>query len=81
MGSNHAPSPRGTYTAGGQEALGVAVRRKAKRKAEPGRPSRLDVSQCLHIWARFYRIDGSSEPRNLCLPSAPWLTASDVDKP
>jgi len=37
------------------------------------KPDRQDVSRCIHIWAKFYRMDESSfEPRELCVPPGPW---------
>jgi hypothetical protein len=47
---------------------------KIGRRTDTGKkPSREDVSLCINIWARLYRLDGgTSKTGKLHLPSPPW---------
>jgi hypothetical protein len=48
-----------------------------RRTEVPEKPSREDVSLCINIWARLYRLDsGTSDRSKLHLPSRPWTGRS-----
>lgn len=48
------------------------------RQAKPDKPSREEVSRAINIWATVYRLkdDAASDPKDLCLPSRPWMGRS-----
>lgn len=48
-----------------------------RRSDPPQKPSREDISLCINIWARLYRLDGgTTDASKLHLPSRPWMQRS-----
>lgn len=43
----------------------------------PKEITREDVSRCINIWAKMYRLnDEDSQPSDLCMPSRTWIGRS-----
>jgi hypothetical protein len=46
-------------------------------RAQPNEITREDVSRCINIWAKMYRLsDEDSQPSDLCMPPRTWIGRS-----
>lgn len=42
----------------------------------PNEITRADVSRCINIWAKMYRLSDDSQASDLCMPSRTWIGRS-----